>query len=186
MLVVRANTANMKQTLILFGLLLVVTVVGLVSIPARRDALAQSVSVAFVAYTNIDTRGFSDTSRWAWFRVENKSPFMLLCSQGPLDIERSGSWIRNTNTLGRQNPPSIIEPGHTCTVSMISPSEGTRWRNTFLFTKWTKNDSGSWDANSTLDRFMDRLHLEKIGIRTKPWKSRRPQPYAVTSETLKL
>ena len=112
----------MKKTWLLFLLMLLIALAAL--LVASRDTVRHSVSVTFLCYTNRDTRGMNDMYTWAWFRIENRSPFMLACQQGPLDIERTGTWIQDTNRLGFHYDP-VIEPGQALTVSMMPPAGAT-------------------------------------------------------------
>ena len=175
----------MKKILVFLGFLLVVTVIGVGGFLALPDPITHSVSVTFLGYTNMDTRGFNDQYRWAWFRIDNRSPVMLACRQGPIDIERAGAWIQDTNTLGRQYEP-ILEPGQALTVSMIPPSDGTRWRSSFLLTRMGTHSSHYWSAKFGLRRFIDSLTPRKLRTRSQTPMMSDPQLHVVTSETLNL
>lgn len=106
-----------KWLLLVFVLLLLLAMLLVVA----KNAVQSSVSVTFLCYTNLDTRGSTDQYTWAWFRIENRSPFFLSCLQGPLDVERAGTWLQETNQLGQKYEP-IIEPGQTLTVSLMPPA----------------------------------------------------------------
>ena len=181
----------MKKSLIALGLAAIVIGLGLVLVVRGkgallgRDPISRSVSVTFLGYTNVDTRGFNNMYKWAWFRIENKSPFMLSCMQGALDIERGGSWIQSTNSMGRQYDPNI-EPGQTLTVSIIPPSEGTKWRSEFLFMRMTIHSSRYWKARTWLEGFVGRLPPSRFGIRSWPPRISNPPLSVVTSETMEL
>lgn len=184
-LCVRAITARVKKTLIPLGVLLAAAVIGVRGLLALPDPITHSVTVAFLGYTNMDTRGFNDQYTWAWFRIENKSSVMLACRQGPIFIERAGSWIQDTNTLGRQYDP-IMEPGQALTVSMIPPSDATRWRSSFLLTRMGTQSSRCWSARFGLRRFIDAFPFSKLGTQGQTLLKSNPQSHVVTSETLKL
>jgi hypothetical protein len=173
----------MKKALLVLGS--GVAVLALFGFLALSDPISRSVSVTFLGYTNVDTRGFNDQYKWAWFRIENKTHFMLSCAQGAKDIEREGSWIQTTNGLGRQYDP-IIERGRTLTVSVIAPSDATRWRNSFLFMKMDVRDPAYWNRQISFERFMNNLRLQRFGIWGQPWRQRNPKLHVVTSETLNL
>lgn len=136
---------------------------------ATRDPLRTSIVATFLCYTNKDTRGFNERYTWAWFRIENRSPFMLLCQQGPLDIQRSGLWVQDTNRLGFQYEP-IIEPGETLTISMMPPTNSSQWRSSFWFTKMSIHSGTYWTWRFRLAAFRDRHpHLFPFG--SKPTTS---------------
>lgn len=175
----------MKKIFIVLGSLLVVAVIGVTGFLALPDPITHSVSVTFLGYTNMDTRGFNDEYKWAWFRIENRSPVMLACRQGPIDIERAGAWIQDTNTLGRQYDP-IIEPGQSLTVSMIPPSDGTRWRSSFLLTRMGTHTAYWWTTKFGLRRIIAFLTPGKLRTRSQTPMMSDPQLHVVTSETLKL
>jgi hypothetical protein len=174
----------MKKKWLLFLLVLVVGTVLLLVL--SRDPVRHSVSVTFLYYTNRDTRGWNDMYTWAWFRIENRSPFMLLCQQGTLDIERAGAWVQDTNRLGFQYDPPIIEPGQTLTVSMMPPADATQWRSSFLLTKMAIHSEKYWTRRSRFEDFMDSLRLHRIGLRSQPWRGNNPKPTVITSETMGL
>ncbi len=152
---------------------------------ASRDPVRSSVSVTFLCYTNHDTRGLNDQYIWAWFRLENRTPFMLACKQGVLDVERAGVWSEETNRVGHAYDP-MIEPGRTLTVSMMPPSECTRWRSNFLLTKMAMHSPQYLTWRFRFESFMDRLRLHRFGIHAEPWKSKTSEPVVVTSKAINL
>ena len=178
---VRKTKAKMKRKLLLLVVLALLLVAG--AFLASRDRISRSVSVVFVGYTNFDTAGFNDQYTWAWFRLENHSPFMLACLQGPLDVERAGRWLQDTNRLGH-NYDRVIEPGKSLTISMMPPRDATRWRSNFLLVRMNTRSYSS--ARLKLAYFMDSLRLYRIGFRWRPWNTRPAVRHVVTSETLKL
>ena len=149
-----------------------------------RDPLRHSVSVSFLCYTNRDTKGFNDMYTWAWFRIENRSPFMLSCQQGVLDVERSGVWGQETNRLGFQYDP-IIEPGKSLTVSMMPPADATHWQSSFLLTKMRMHSGKYYTWRFRFEVFMDSLRLHRIGLRGQPWKQKNPPPTVITSKRIR-
>ena len=166
------------------SLLLVASLLTVGVIFAWSPSISSSVSVVFVGYTN-QTYGFSKQYTSAWFRIENHSPYMLLCRQGSLDIERAGVWQQNTNWVGHQYDP-IVEPGQSLTLSLMAPSDATRWRSSFLLTKMSTHSSLYWDVRFRFELFMDRLRLYRFGFRGQPWKEKEPSPAVVTSRVLEL
>jgi hypothetical protein len=166
-------------------LLFVVVLLALLAlVVASRDPVRSGVSVTFLCYTNRDTNGMNDQYQWAWFCISNNSPYMLDCGQGSLDIERSGRWIQDTNLLGRHYD-RIIEPGRSLLVSIMPPTDATRWRSSFLLTKIAIVTGEHLTRRYRLEAFMDSLRLERIGLRGRPWKGS-PEPNNITSTTLDL
>ena len=170
-----------KKRLILFLVVLVLTA-GMIL--ARSPSISSSVSVVFIGYTN-RTYGFSKQYTSAWFRIENRSRYPLVCRQGALDIERVGSWNRNTNWVGHQYDP-IVEPGQSLTLSLMAPPDATRWRSSFLLTKVTDHSILYWEWHYRFERFMDSLRLDRLGIGARPWGYRDPAPVVVNSSVIDL
>jgi hypothetical protein len=171
-----------KWLLLFMGLVIIGGVLFLV---VSTDPVRHSVSVTFLCYTNRDSRGMNDMYTWAWFRIENRSPYMLSCQQGALDVERAGAWLQDTNRLGFQYDP-IIEPGQTLTVSMMPPADAARWRSSFLLTKMAIHSGQYWTRRYRFEAFMDSLRLDRIGLRGQPWKGKNPEPTVITSRTMDL
>ena len=82
-----------KWVLLFIGL---VIIGGILFLVVSKDPVRHSVSVTFLCYTNRDSRGMNDMYTWAWFRIENRSPYMLSCQRGALDVERAGAWLQDT------------------------------------------------------------------------------------------
>jgi hypothetical protein len=120
---------------------IVLGLVGYWGFVVAHDAIADSVSVTFLGYTNRDAFGSVTDYRLAWFRIANKSRFKLVCTEGVVDIETSRGWFRENTSVWRVYNPPTLEPGQSATVSVIVPSEGTRWENRFLLTKVDKSAS---------------------------------------------
>ena len=98
----RSNTVRpltMKKKMLIFLFAAVIGVVAFVL--ARRAAVSKSVTVTFLLYTNCDAQGGNAFYTWAWFRIENRSPFTVGCYQGMLDVQRAGKWFQDTNNVGR-------------------------------------------------------------------------------------
>jgi hypothetical protein len=176
-LVKRAKTL----TVIAAGFLTFVLIITFLLAP--RDPIRSAVPVTFLCYTNCDIRGFNDQYKWAWFRIENKSPFMLGCQQGPVDIQRAGSWFQTTNTLGRICDP-IVQPQKSLTLPMMPPADAAKWRSSFLLTRVSIHSSLYWEVKFGFARFMDRLH--RLGNWPPPRTSSKADTHVVTSETLNL
>jgi hypothetical protein len=168
----------MKKRLLL--VVVPVLLIAAVGFLGRRDGIESSVSVVFLGYSNVDMYGFKREFTLGWFRLENHSPFMLACRQGPLDLERAGIWIQDTNRVGYP-PDPIIEQGQTLTVSIRAPSAATRWRSSYLLRESRPYSEGRF----RFQIFMDRLRLQRFGFRWRPW-SRDPKAHVVKSETLGL
>ncbi len=173
----------MKKKWWLFILVLLVPSAGVYVLSSGR--VASSVSVTFLCYTNCDVRGMNDMYTWAWFRIENHSPFMLACQQGALDVERAGAWLQDTNRLGYRYDP-IVEPGQSLTVSMMPPANASRWRSSFLLTKMPIHSGKYWTRRYRFELFMDGLRLERFGVHGQRWKGTAPEPAVVTSKTIGL
>ena len=176
----------MKKKTLIF---LFVAVIGVVAfVLARRDAVSKSVTVTFLFYTNCDAQGGNAFYTWAWFRVENRSPFKVGCFQGTLDVERAGKWFQDTNTVGRRHFDAQTPPGKSATIAMVVPERATRWRSSFLFERedidYMNRRINSANRKSRFAAFMDNLHLERFGLRSQPWKRTGPKRIMITSETM--
>src|SRR5438477_8959742 len=86
-----------KKKLLLLVPLSSLLITGVILV--RPSNVSRSVSVVFLGYTNCS---FNERFICASFRLENNSPFMLACQQGPLDVECAGVWLQDTNRLGFQ------------------------------------------------------------------------------------
>src|SRR5262245_42667802 len=121
----------MKKRMLVFLSVAVIVAFGLVLL--QRDASSKSVKVTFLFYTNCDAQGGNAFYTWAWFRIENRSPYKLGCYQGSLDVQRAGKWFQDTNSLGRRHFDAQTPPGKSATIAMVVPENATRWRSSFLF-----------------------------------------------------
>jgi hypothetical protein len=179
-------TTMKKRRLVLFFAAVIVAV-GFVL--ALRDTDSKAVKVTFLFYTNCDAQGGNAFYTWAWFRIENRSPYKLGCFQGPLDVQRAGKWFQDTNTLGRRHYDSQTPPGKSATIAMVVPENATRWRSSFLFQRedidYINRIIRSNNSPSRFAIFMDNLHLERFGLRSQPWRTK-PKRITVTSETIDL
>jgi hypothetical protein len=181
-LVVRRRL-TMKKKMLIFLFPAVIVAVGFLLL--RRDPVSKSVKVTFLFYTNCDAQGGNGWYTWAWFRIDNRSPFRLGCYQGPLDVQRAGKWFQDTNTLGRRHFDAQTSPGESATIAMVVPENARRWRSSFLFTREDVDTINRMIRKSRFETFMDNLHLERFGLRNQPWR-RKPEPTIVTSETIDL
>jgi hypothetical protein len=173
----------MKKRLLLVVLLaLLLAAAGLLGWrDGIKNGIESSVSVVFLGYTNVDMYGFKREFTLGWFRLENHSPFNLACRQGPLDVERAGIWIQDTNRVGYP-PDPIIEEGQTLIVSIRAPSGVTRWRSSYVLRAYPP--VFGWRYRFQI--FMDHLRLHRFGFRWRLWVGRDPKPHVVKSETLGL
>jgi hypothetical protein len=162
---------------------IIVGLLGFWEFMAARGPTAISVSVTFLGYTNVDTLGTTRDYRLAWFRITNKSQFQLLCTDGMVEIESAGRWIRETDSAWRLYNPPTLAPGQSTMVSVITPSKGTRWRNDFLMTTLDSPDP-PWKR--VVIRLMVRLPSQNLRTRVLQWLYSHPPSRYVTSETLKL
>ena len=171
----------MKKKLLLVVLLaLLLAAAGLLGWRDRiKNGIESSVSVVFLGYTNVDMYGFKREFALGWFRLENHSPFMLACRQGPLDVERAGIWTQDTNRVGYP-PDPIIEQGQTEVFSIRAPSGATRWRSSYVLRVCPPSSR----LKDRFQMFMDRLRLHRFGFQWRPWMGRDPKPHVVKSETL--
>lgn len=178
----------MKKKMLLFFFAAIMVAVGFVLV--RSYAVSRSVKVTFLCYTNCDAQGGNAFYTWAWFRIENRSPYKVGCFQGPLDVQRDGKWFQDTNTVGRRHFDAQTPPGKTSTIAMVVPENATRWRSSFLFERedreYINHRITSANRKSRFATFMDNLHLERFGLRSQPWKQREPKRIIVTSETMDL
>jgi hypothetical protein len=177
----------MKKKVLIFLSAAVIGIIAFVS--AQKDAISKSVTVTFLCYTNCDAQGGNGFYTWAWFRIENRSPFTVGCYQGILDVERAGKWFQDTNTVGRRHFDSQTPPGKSKTIAMVVPENATRWRSSFLIARedidYVNRMINSANNPSRFVVFMDKLHLERFGLRSKPWRTK-PKRVTITSETMDL
>ena len=178
----------MRKKVLIFLFAATVVAVGFVLV--RSNAVSRSVKVTFLCYTNCDAQGGNAFYTWAWFRIENRGPYTVGCYQGPLDVQRAGKWFQDTNNVGRQLFWSRTPPGQASTIAMVVPENATRWRSSFLFERQDREYINykveSANRKSRFAAFMDNLHLERLGLRSQPWKQREPKRMMVTSETIDL
>ena len=170
-------------------LCLAITVLGLVGFlwfMAARNSISRSVSVTFLGYTNIGPQGLQADYRAARFRITNSSRYTFYCQHGVANVECGGDWTQKTNGFLYIQNPAVTEPRKSATVSVLAPSKGTRWRNTFFLAPLGKIPP--WKVKVGL--FIGRLPLGRLGARTQRWIDgwmyRDLQPRVVTSETMKL
>jgi hypothetical protein len=170
----------MKKKMLIFLFAAVMVAVGFVL--ARSNAISRSVKVTFLFYTNCDAQGGNAFYTWAWFRIENRSPYTLGCYQGPLDVQRAGKWSQDTNSVGLQHFDAQTPPGKAATIAMVVPENATRWRSSFLF---AREDISYINRKIRFETFMNNLR-QRFGLRSQPWKRREPKRITVTSETMDL
>jgi hypothetical protein len=177
----------MKKKILLFLFAAVIGVVAFVLV--RRDAVSKSVTVTFLFYTNCDAQGGNGFYTWAWFRIENRSPFTVGCYQGIVDVQRAGTWFQDTNWLGLRHPDAQTPPGKSSTIAIVAPKNAAKWRSSFLIARedldYTRRIVLSANRPSRFQAFMDKLHLERFGLRSQPWRTK-PKRITITSETIDL
>ena len=140
---------------------------------ARRQTFSAQISVTFLGYTNVDSRGISQPFTLALFRIENRSGKSLSCQQGVRELEVGGKWIQETNRIGFQYDP-ILEPKGTLILSMAAPTDVTRWRSSFLITQMH-----GYRYVITQNRLS--ILLDHVGLH---WQRKPDRPYIITSETI--
>lgn len=168
-----------KWLLIALALLLVVAAI----VVALPDPVRDSVSVTFVGYTNRDSNGMNDMYTWAWFRIENRSQLNLGLEQGAIDVERAGAWVHLTNRSGFTY--GGVAPGETRILSLVPPSEGTRWRNNFLINGGSLHSVNYWRRKQQFEVFMNNLRV-RLGLRPRPWIYKPLEPIVLTTDTIDL
>jgi hypothetical protein len=172
---------------LVFGLgVIVLGLVGFWGFMVAHDAIADSVSVTFLGYTNRDAYGSVTDYRLASFRIANKSRFKLICTEGVVDINGAAGWFRETSSVWRVYNPPALEPGQSATVSVIAPSEGTRWRNFFLLTKAEASPRTIAPWKGRLIGFLIRLPQSKWRNRIVELLLRSSDARYVSTGTLKL
>ena len=140
---------------------------------AWRQISTEQISVTFLGYTNVDSRGISQPFTLARFRIENHGDQSLSCQQGVRELEVGGKWIQETNRVGFQYDP-ILEPQGTLTVSMQAPVNVTRRRNSFLITRM--HGYRYVVAETKLSTLLNDLGLK--------WARKPDRPYNLTSGTI--
>jgi hypothetical protein len=133
----------------------------------------------------MDELGWNDLYTWAGFRLENHSPSPLSFSQGPLDIERGGKWISDTNRIRYPFGPTL-DSGKTKIVSMMPPEGATKWRTSFFVTRVNIPTTQLMKNKERFRNFMDKIGLHRFGMRNASSDYLNPPPEIVTSETIAL
>jgi hypothetical protein len=178
-----APKRRFKLWLVLGAAVIVLGLVGFVGMKAGRERAAHPFSVTFLCYTNIGPQGLRTDYRLARFRITNNSRYPFYCLHGVADVECAGNWIQETNGFLYIQNPAIIEPRKSATVSVLAPSKGTRWRDTFVLMPVGKTPP--WKLK--LGQYIGRLPLGTLGARMiNDWMYSDLQRRVVTSETMTL